>query len=165
MNYYNVNEKYKTVVERANKQAEDNGGEVEDFLIEMLEGVEEDLNECLIGMMYEIKNTELNLGAIATMESELKIKKTQAKAKVDRLKTMLASALGGESLTDGIVKTTKAVSKSLKITGDIPSEFMSVEVVPESTREVRDNKAIKEFVIENGGVLSWAEIVEKKSVK
>lgn len=165
MNYYNVNEKYQILVERANAQAEENGGEVEDHLLVMLEDAESDLNECLIGMMYDIKNTELDLASISTMEKEIKDKKASAKSKIERLKITLASALGNTPLTDGVVKTTKAVSKSLNVTGEVPQEFITTEVVPETTKEVRDNKAIKEYVIANGGVLPWAEIVEKKSVK
>ena len=165
MNYYNTNEKYKILVGRANLQAEKNGGEVEEHILAMLEDTEEDLNECLIGMMYDIKNAELDLGSIAKMETEIKEKKVFVENKINRMKIILASALGNQSLTDGVVKTTKAVSKSLKVTGDVPAMFVTTEIVPETTKAVVDNKAVKEYVIEKGGILPWAEIVSKKAVK
>ena len=71
MNIYNVNEKYKAVLKMAEAQAEANGGEVEENLHHHLSLIEEDLDECLIGMMYDIKNIDGNIEMLKTVAGEI----------------------------------------------------------------------------------------------
>jgi len=165
MSIYPVNENYKTLVSIASDYAEMNGGEIEDRLCHLLERSEERLNECISGLMADIENTRLDIDSLKCAKSDIDAKINAKRDKAERMKIVLANVLGNESFSDGVFSTSKKVTRSLKITGDIPEKYKSVKIIPETTKEVIDNTSIKNDLIENGGIFTWAEIVEKKAVK
>ncbi len=167
MQLYPINEEYKAVLKEAEAQAELNEGVVDDYLFDILDDLGEKRETALFGMMYETKNLESDLVALKAMKKqvmeELGSKIAKVESAINSRKELLATVLGKTAMSDGVIKTTKAVSVSLKITGDVPSYYrMTTEKVV--VKEVVNNAMIKAEMLE-GAELDFAELIQRKSVK
>ena len=163
MNYYGINEKYEAIKEMVEQEAMENGGAVEDVLLEALDSAELAKEDAVFGLMYDIKNSDSELGKLNGVMSELKEKEKLLKLRIDSRKRLLAHIAGKESYSDGVVSTTKAVSVSLVVTGDIPEEYVTTESVTKEVSKV-DKKSIKDQ-LQGGAEYEWAHLDYKKSVK
>lgn len=163
MDYYRTNEKYKAILAQAEEIAESNDGVITDTLAELLNSAEIEKEDAIFGLMYDIKNKTLELEAISAAAADLKAKMTAAKLSIETKKRLLADMAGREAYSDGVVSTTKAVTASLVITGDVPEEYKTIEVVTKEVEKI-DNKAIK-AVLSEGMTPEWAHLEYKKAVK
>ena len=161
MNYYGVNEKYEAIKAKAMQQAEDNGGVIDDYIADALELAEIEKEDAIFGLMYDIKNSGAELEKVKAVLADIQDKKKHLEASIDNKKLMLAAIAGAEAYSDGVVKTTKAVTSSLVITGHIPEKYVTIEKV-EKTVEKVDKKAIKADIGED---CKWAHLEYRKSVK
>lgn len=169
MNIYPVNRSFQDVLARANEYAEKNGGDTDSILENLLTTLGEQRDEACIGLMYDIKTLEAEEVTLKSVIKEIQDKGKAVKERIEKRKQTLATVLGGQSLSDGVVKTTKAVSASLVVFGEVPNRYVSredVPAVPATTKRVVNNKQIKAD-LQSGSLIAcdFARIVEKKSVK
>jgi len=165
-NVYPLNEVYRDLMNRAKEHALENDGEISDYLGSLIDQAGEMRDEALFGMMYDIKNKEADIVALKakfahiTLDFKKKIEKATLSA--GSMKCMLASVLGESPMSDGIIKTTKAVSVSMKVVGDIPDRYIKEESVLKIVKTT-DNAKIKKELI-NGAEYGFAVLIKKKSV-
>lgn len=159
MNYYGVNENYEAIKARAYEQAEETGGAIDEALADALEAAEIEREDAIFGIMYDIKNAGAELDKLKAVIADLNEKKKEQEARIDRRKRLLAIIAGKEAYSDGVVSTTKAVSVSLVIDGEVPEKYKTVEIkeVPKI-----DKKAIKADITDD---CTWAHLEYRKAVK
>ena len=162
MNYYGVNEKYEAIKAKVYQEAEENGGAVSDALIEALDSAEIEREDAIFGIMYDIKNGGSELEKIKIVLADLGEKKKALESKIDSRKRLLAHIAGKEAFSDGVVSTTKAVSASLVITGEVPEKYVTIEHIPAKDVPKVDKKTIK---AEIGEDCEWAHLEYRKAVK
>ena len=161
MNYYGVNHKYEAIKAKVYAEAEENEGEVSESLIGALESAEIEKEDAIFGIMYDIKNGGAELDKVNAVIADLADKKKTIEARIDSRKKLLATIAGRESYSDGVVSTTKAVSASLVITGEVPDKYIITEEVVKTVEKV-DKKAIKSDIEDS---CEWAHLEYRKSVK
>ena len=161
MNYYGVNEKYEAIKAKLYEEAEQNDGEVSEALAEAMDRAEIDREDAIFGIMYDIKNSGAELDKVNAVIADLADKKKTIEARIDSRKKLLATIAGRESYSDGVVSTTKAVSASLVITGEVPDKYIITEEVVKTVEKV-DKKAIKSDIEDS---CEWAHLEYRKSVK
>ena len=161
MNYYGVNEKYEAIKAQAESEAAANDGEISEYLAEALDAAEIEKEDAIFGIMYDIKNGGAELGKLKAVIADLTEKKKAIETRIDSRKLLLARLAGKEAYSDGVVSTTKAVSASLVLDGDIPAEYKSTEMKPV---EKIDKAGIKAH-LQDGGSLDFAHLEYRKAVK
>ena len=161
MNYYGVNEKYEAIKAKLYEEAEQNDGEISEALAEAMDRAEIDREDAIFGIMYDIKNSGAELDKLKGIIADLAEKKKAIEARIDSRKRLLARIAGKESYSDGVVSTTKAVSASLVITGEVPAKYVTTEEVVKTVEKV-DKKAIKNDITEG---CDWAHLEYRKAVK
>ena len=161
MNYYGVNEKYEAIKAKLYEEAEQNEGEISDAIAEAMDRAEIDREDAIFGIMYDIKNGGAELDKLKSIIADLGDKKKAIEARIDSRKRLLAHIAGKESYSDGVVSTTKAVSTSLVITGEVPEKYITTEEVVKTVEKI-DKKAIKADIGED---CQWAHLEYRKGVK
>ena len=120
-----------------------------------------DREDAIFGIMYDIKNGGAELDKLKAVIADLKEKEITIKNRIDSRRRLLAHIAGKDSYSDGVVSTTKAVSASLVITGEVPDKYVTTEEVIKTVEKV-DKKAIKAEISED---CQWAHLEYRKSVK
>ena len=161
MNYYGVNEKYEAIKAKLYEEAEQNDGEISEAIAEAMDRAEIDREDAIFGIMYDIKNGGAELDKVKSIIADLTETKKKIEGRIDSRKRLLALIAGKDSYSDGVVSTTKAVSESLVITGNVPEKYVTKEEVVKEVTKV-DKKAIKADIGED---CEWAHIEYRKGVK
>lgn len=145
-----------------NQLLEENGGELTEELVSLMEVNETNFNDKIEGYCKAIKIMESNLtGVESEIERLQKMKKTY-KNSIDRMKETMKNSfvvLGKEKVTLGNFKVSLRNSKAISIIDE--------DKLPESVfvmkKEV-SKTAIKDL-LEQGEIVEGAEYVENKSIQ
>ena len=153
---YEINADIINAMERAELEAMENEGFIEDATIDALEHLEMEREEKIDNTVLFLKNLDAESKSIKAEEANLKNRRVSVENKSKRLKEWLQFNLNGETRSTGAYKLSYRKSVAVKIKDEllIPSDY-TTEVVSLKVDKMAIKKAIKA-----GEVVTGAELTE-----
>jgi hypothetical protein len=158
---YEINTKWMDAKIRADIEAEENDGVIEDALSEMLDTLEMDREEKIENTALYIKNRKAEIKMIKEEEDNLKKRRKIVESDLSRTVEWLKFNLHGEKRTAGNFKISYRNSKATEISDIdlVPIEYKTIK-----TTEMADKTAIKKAIL-SGVEVAGACVIEKQNME
>jgi len=158
---YDINSALLDAIAKAEIEATENDGIIEDATAEILDTLEMEREEKITNTALYIKNLDAEAVSIKAEEKKLKDRRTIVENKSQLIKEWLKFNLHGESRTAGNYKISYRKSKAVSIENQdlLPVKFLNTKVV-----STPDKTAIKKAIL-GGAVVKGAIVIEKQNME
>ena len=157
---YEINNKLLDALARAELEAIENDGEIEEATCEELDRLEMDRAEKIENTALYIKNLSAEIAMIKAEEDNLKARRLTLQNRVDNIRDWLKFNLHGESMKTGAfaISYRKSTAVEIQDEGLITSDYLNV------VKSVKVDKVAIKKAIMAGKVVEGASVIEKQNL-
>jgi len=158
---YSVNLALQSAIMRAEAEAQDNDGEISEYIDQHIEELEIERDELISGLARIYKSVSAEASAIKQEESTLKARRQRNESFAEKIKQVLSDTIGeGDRYQDSACKIGWRKSESCRVVDDAKVPEECIEIV----RKVRLSDLKK--MVKSGTVGSdVAELVTKHNIQ